>query len=122
MNRKFMSISIAATIMAGAVTFSACKKDNKDDPAADGKKASQEECACFDLIKSYKDVESYDDLTSAQQTAFDAAEVKMKECFDAVRKKYKKYENDNNDSPFFKAWDAEDENCTAWSWTLMNWW
>ena len=124
MNRKkFISVSVAAAVLAGVVTFSACKKDDKDDPVADGKKAAQEECACFDHLSPYRDVWSYEDLTSTQQASFDAAEEKTYECFETLRKKYKKYfDAETEDPAFLRGYDEEDGKCNAWGWNLMPWW
>ena len=116
---KFLSISLITALLAGIVTFSACKKDD-DDPAADGKKAAQEECACNDHLKSFKDLEDWDDLTSAQEAAFETAYDKWEECLESLEKKYKKYMDEDDDSAFWKAYDAEDGKCAAWNWNLWD--
>ena len=91
---RFLSIGLLVAFLTGVVALSSCKKDNDPavNPAAEGRKAAQEYCACFKLEDE------------------DAVE----NCLENVYEKFEKLADDDDDAfwePFEDAFEAELEKC-----------
>ena len=66
---RFLLILIVTALLAGVVVFSACKKDDDNDPVKAGRKAAKDMCDCFKM----------------------ADPIKVSKCYLNVLKKYNKW-------------------------------
>ena len=48
-SKKFLTISLVFTLLAGVIVFYACNNDEVDGPADDGKKSAQKLCSSFGI-------------------------------------------------------------------------
>ena len=92
---KFLSMSMLAVLLFGAIVFTACKK--KETEADKGKKAAQEFCGCLDK----------------------PTEVGQEACVLALDSKYNLDKYDEK-SDFFKAFVGELLFCDG-IWDLIDW-
>jgi hypothetical protein len=87
---KKVSIVLVSALLAGVVIVSACKKEGKDNPEADGKAAAKELCKCLEKVSDE-----------------DEAEI----CYEKFRKKY--YEKYPDNDVFEIAFEIEIKDCEA---------
>ena len=92
-------------LLAGIVTFSACKKDDPD-PAAEGVKAANEMCGCVETaVKALKAL-----TASSPESAFIKIMEDLEKCGEALESKYAKYEDNK---AFNDAAEKQGEKCKA---------
>ena len=87
---KKKSIVLVSILLTGVILVSACKKDEQDNPEADGKAAAKELCECLEKVSDE-----------------DEAEI----CYEELRKKY--YEKYSDNDAFAIAFEIEIEDCEA---------
>jgi hypothetical protein len=94
-NFKKISIVLFAAVLVGVVT--SCKKKNED-PAAEGKKAGTEMCACVASFTAPK-LEDFDDPADFQ-AAFGAYAMQLGLCLGVLTKyqQYVTFDRDNYDA------------------------
>jgi hypothetical protein len=127
---KFLSVVFFAAI-AACVVVAACKKDDKPDPEAEGKKAGTEMCNCVSdipepvipnlpqgvnpLDPDYTDPATLQWL-AAVQAVYEAYFAELGNCAGGVAGKYQKYfgmeisKYDEENPDFFSVFDFKDED------------
>ena len=114
-NNIFRKISVglvSALLAVGIVVISSCNgdKDNKDDPAAEGRAMAQAHCNCLKAFEV-----AVKDLDEADEEAYENAESILRKCFDDFISEYdstfEKYEMESENHPFWVAVIDERQKC-----------
>ena len=101
---------MVAALLAGAVAFSACKKDDDTDPAAEGKKAAQGICDCWKQTSYAK----FEDCADKVWEATDKWDDESEAWWDKFESGYMSY-SCNATKPSW--WDEDEDG--EWEWYLV---